>query len=197
MARKINTRQINITYLILVEGTTELIYFQSLKETCGRFDFTVKLQKAKHGNPAPLIEEALSEHEKGVYHSIWCVYDCDVLSHTAAERFNSAYQAALKQNIKFAESMPCIEVWFILHFEKPQNFYQNANAVIADLKKHIPQYSKNRDWQERNLYKSLKDYTTQALTNVKNLPVIKHDAQTTATSIHELIKIFNGNKHDE
>jgi hypothetical protein len=41
--------------------------------------------------------------------------------------------------------MPCIEVWFILHFAKPQNSYRDADAVIADLKKHIPQYSKDQN----------------------------------------------------
>jgi hypothetical protein len=134
MARKTKNRQIYTTYLILVEGSTELIYFQNLKETYKHFGFTVKLQKAKHGNPAPLIEEAMQEYKKGVYRNIWCVYDCDVLLRDKTERFNIAYKTASKQGIRFAESMPCIEVWFILHFEKPQNIYQNADAVIADLR---------------------------------------------------------------
>jgi hypothetical protein len=190
MARKVNTRRMNITYLILVEGSTELIYLQNLKDACRRFGFTVRLQKAKHGNPASLVEEAVKEYEKGVYQKVWCVYDCDVLFHDKAERFDSVYQIALKQGIQFAESMPCIEVWFILHFKKPRNFYNNANVVIADLKKHIPQYSKNQDWQARNLYNSLKEHTEQALTNVLNLPPINHSVQNTATSIHELVKIF-------
>ncbi|MDR2632932.1 MAG: RloB family protein [Treponema sp.] len=192
MARKTNSRQLNSTYLILVEGSTELVYFQSLKEDSGHFGFTVKLQKAKHGNPAPLIEEALKEYEKGVYRNIWCVYDCDVLFNNGNERFNNAYNSAKRQGIQFAESTPCIEVWFILHFEKPQNFYQNADAVITDLKKHISNYNKSQEWQEKNLYKSLKERSAQALINVAKLPALKHNVQTTATSVHELVKIFNG-----
>lgn len=192
MARKTKNRQLNITYLILVEGLTELIYFQNLKEDRGYFGFTVKLQKAKHGNPVPLIEEALKEYEKGVYRNIWCVYDCDVLFYNRNERFNNAYNSAQRQGIRFAESMPCIEVWFILHFEKPKNSYQNADAVITDLKKYIPNYNKNQDWQERNLYKSLKEHSAQALINVLKLPIINHNIQVTATSVNELIKIFDG-----
>jgi hypothetical protein len=192
MARKINTRRLNITYLILVEGLTELIYFQNLKEDRGYLGFTVRLQKAKHGNPAPLIEEALKESEKNVYCNIWCVYDCDVLFHNKNERFNNAYNSAQRQGIQFAESMPCIEVWFILHFEKPKNSYQNTDAVITDLKKYIPNYSKNQDWQKRNLYKSLKDHSAQALRNVLKLPIINHHIQDTATSVNKLIEIFDG-----
>ena len=192
MARKINTRRLNITYLILVEGLTELIYFQNLKEDRGYLGFTVRLQKAKHGNPAPLIEEALKESEKNVYRNIWCVYDCDVLFHNQNERFNEAYNSAQRQGIQFAESMPCIEVWFILHFEKPKNSYQNADAVITDLKKYISNYSKNQDWQKRNLYKSLKKHSAQALINVSNLPAINHNIQDTATSVNKLIEIFDG-----
>jgi hypothetical protein len=190
MARKINSRKLNITYLILVEGYTELIYFQGLKETCRRFGFTIKLHKAKHGNPAPLIEEALNENKQGIYRHIWCVYDCDVLLRDDTERFNIAYKNAQKQGIQFAESMPCIEVWFILHFEKPRNSYQKTDLVIADLRRHIPQYSKNQEWQEKNLYKSLEKHTGQALKNVLHLPSINHDSNNTATSMHELVKIF-------
>jgi hypothetical protein len=192
MARKINTRQTNPTYLILVEGQTELIYFQNLKETHRCCGFTVKLQKAKHSNPSPLIEEALRESEKHVYKYVWCVYDCDVLCRDKPEKFDNIYHNALRQGIQFAESMPCIEVWFILHFKKPQNLYQDANAVITDLKKHIPQYSKDQNWQTRNLYKLLKERTGEALKNVVNLPAIDHShrAQTTATSVHKLVQIF-------
>jgi hypothetical protein len=94
MARKINNRQINITYLILVEGSTELIYFQNLKESQGRFGFTVKLRKAKHGSPVPLIEEALKEYKGGVYRNIWCVYDCDVLFLSERGRGYSGFKKA-------------------------------------------------------------------------------------------------------
>jgi hypothetical protein len=107
------------------------------------------------------------------------------------ERFDNAYKTASKQCIQFAESAPCIEVWFILHFGKLQNLYRNANAVIADLKKHIPQYNKEQDWQTRNLYKCLKDHTGQALINVSNLLPVNHNSQITATSIYKLVKIFS------
>jgi hypothetical protein len=34
----------------------------------------------------------------------------------------------------------------------------NTDAVITDLKKYIPNYSKNHDWQKRNLYGSGVDF---------------------------------------
>ncbi|MDR1524904.1 MAG: RloB family protein [Tannerella sp.] len=191
MARKEKNRPLNITYLILVEGSTELIYFQNLKEAHGHFGFTIKLKKAKHGNPATLIEEALKESEKGVYSQIWCVYDCDVLVKNKNETFDGVYRRAQKKGIQFAESMPCIEVWFVLHFEKPKNSYQDGDAVVTDLKKHIPDYRKNQNWQERNLYSSLKEHSTQALTNVLKLPLIAHYCENTATSVNVLVQIFD------
>jgi hypothetical protein len=189
MARKTNNRKKNPTYLILVEGQTELIYFQNLKETCMSDGFTVICKQANHSNPVLLINEAFKKSESSVYDNIWCVYDCDVL-HGNTENFEGVYQAALKQGIHFAESMPCIEVWFMLHFAQPRNYYQNADAVVVDLKKHIPQYGKNQEWQRRNLFKVLQERTKTALTNASRLPPLDHDNQNTATSVPELVKIF-------
>jgi hypothetical protein len=65
MARKTKSREINSTYLIIVEGETEQIYFQKLKTIYPFFGVNIRLKKAKHGNPLSLIHEALNEKVKG------------------------------------------------------------------------------------------------------------------------------------
>jgi hypothetical protein len=197
MARKIHTRTPNITYLILVEGMTEAIYFRSLKEHHPKYGFTIKIKKPPHGNPGPLVQEALREQDEGVYNFIWCVYDCDVFQQSNMDSFEIIYNKAVKEGIQFAESMPSIEAWFVLHYQKLQKFYQGKDGLIKDLKKHIPGYCKEQRWQEKNLYASLESRENDAFLNVKGFELISHKNQDSATSIHKLVKTFVSGSHED
>jgi hypothetical protein len=190
MAREKAGRQLKPMYLILVEGATERIYFEELWDCNPRPGFTIKIKKAKHGNPEPLVHEALRERDEGVYNFIWCVYDCDVFQHSNMESFETIYKKAIERGIQFAESMPSIEVWFVLHYGKPQKFYQGKAAVIKDLQKHIPGYCKEQRWQEKNLYLNLKVRQDEAFFNVKGFELTTHKNPDSATSVHKLVRIF-------
>jgi hypothetical protein len=188
MARKIHARTPNTTYLILVEGTTEEIYFKKLKEHYPKYGFTIK--KPSHGNPGPLVQEALRERDEGVYRYIWCVYDCDVFQHSTTDSFEKDYKNAAGKGIQFAESMPSIETWFVLHYGRPQKYYQGKDTVIKDLQKHIPDYCKEQKWQEKNLYQSLGLRQDDAFSNVKQFELTSHNNNDSATSVHKLVEIF-------
>ena len=75
-----------------------------------------------HGVPYSLVERAVAakqqqerDERRGhgrAYDEIWCVFDRDE-HHRMAE----AVALAAKHGISVAVSNPCIELWFILHFE--------------------------------------------------------------------------------
>lgn len=75
-----------------------------------------------HGTPLRLVEEAIKQRkqdmrdqERGrgrVADEYWCVFDRD-----EHDDFDDAVMAAAAQDIKIAYSNPCIELWFVLHFE--------------------------------------------------------------------------------
>jgi hypothetical protein len=190
MARKLYTRTPNITYLILVEGETEEMYFKKLKEDYQKYGFTIKIKKPPHGNPEPLVQAALRERDEGVYKFIWCVYDCDVSQHSNAASFEKVYKNAVERGIQFAESMPSIEVWFVLHYGRPKRFYQKKDEVIDDLRKYIPGYSKEQRWQEKSLYPDLRVRQDKAFSNVKGFELTSHGNRDSATSVYKLVKIF-------
>jgi hypothetical protein len=190
MARKKAGRRLKPMYLILVEGDTERIYFEELWDCNPRPGFTIKIKKAKHGNPGPLVHEALRERDDGVYNFIWCVYDCDVFQHSNMEPFEIMYKKAIERGIQFAESMPSIEAWFVLHYGKLQKVYQGKDAVIRDLQKHIPGYCKEQKWQEKNLYPILQTWQKEAFSNVKSFELTSHNSPNSATSVHKLVKVF-------
>jgi hypothetical protein len=190
MARNRAIQQTKTTYLILVEGETEQIYFQALKEHHRVVGITIKMRQARHSAPSQIITEAIKEQNSGVYRVIWCVYDCDVFLNQDTSEFEKLYQSAKKANIQFAESMPSIEAWFLLHFIKPNQIYSSGKALIKDLQNHIPNYCKEQRWLERNLYKTLQPNEQNALTNVAGFSSIDYKQPNTATTVNKLVEIF-------
>jgi hypothetical protein len=190
MARKPKTRQTNITYLILVEGETEEIYFQGLKEYYQVATVNIKMRRAKHPQPSQIIAEAIKAQKLGEYRFIWCVYDCDVFLQQDTQEFERIHKIAKDRGVQFAESMLSIEAWFLLHFIKPMQAYQSGESLIQDLQNYIPSYCKEQRWLERNLYKTLQPNEHNALRNVANFSNINYKQAHTATNVDKLVEIF-------
>lgn len=87
----------------------------------------------RNGNPLQLVEWAVAErkhetyearHGRGEPHDeIWCVFD--VNSH---QKLTEAIALAAKHGIEVAVSNPCIELWFILHYEDQTAHLDSTNA---------------------------------------------------------------------
>lgn len=52
----------------------------------------------------------------------------------------------LGKDITIIVSNPTFELWFLNHFCKTTKSYFNGEELIDDLKKYIPEYSKNKDY---------------------------------------------------
>jgi hypothetical protein len=76
-----------------------------------------------HGAPMQLVEEAVAKRaidlrqaragQGAAYDEYWCVFDVDEHPH-----LNRALELARRSEISIALSNPCIELWFLLHFEE-------------------------------------------------------------------------------
>ena len=72
------------------------------------------------------------------------------------------------KKINFADSLPSFELWFLLHYAIPKGYYENQNKLISELQRYIPNYSKERKWQESfRLYNTLKSRQNVALENAE------------------------------
>src|SRR5262249_25450256 len=110
-----------------------------------------------HGAPMQLVETAtarrtadLRDAKRGrgsAYHEYWCVFDID-----EHPNVGPALDLAGTSGISVAVSNPCIELWFVLHFE-------NQTAVLH---RHDAQ-RKSCDW-----LKCEKSPTTAALDEMVN-----------------------------
>lgn len=178
MARLKKNKPVKKNLLLVVEGATEKIYFERLKELERYATLRIKPDLPKHSNLQSLLEYAKKEQKSGVYDYVWLVFDRDVLftqklPKTTLELINNP-EKLKGQGIDIADSMPCFEVWFLLHFCLPKMTYQNQDKLINEFCKYIPDYSKNQEWLGKNdIYTKLKANINNASQNAKKLRIRK------------------------
>lgn len=86
-----------------------------------------------HGGPRQLIDRAVQEKRKGErdqrrgrgrgYDEVWCCFDVD--EHPF---LNEVKQIAESNGIRLAVSNPCIELWFLLHYENQTAYLERWDA---------------------------------------------------------------------
>ena len=203
MARNIDVKKRGNTrrkrknvYLIIAEGKnkTETLYFSNFQEQ-GR-DFYIHFVKAGKNTDADSLyktliskwkEMGLSEAE-GDRGFIVLDIDNDELK---AAKVNQLISKNTVKGIGFIVSNPAFELWFLLHYRYTTKHFKDGDAVIEDLKKHIPNYDKNVD-----VYGILEDKMEQAAKNAEKLSVHFKDEKWPSkecnpkTDVGELVKLL-------
>lgn len=193
MPRKTGKLKGNKTFLLVVEGFTEQIYFSDVKTTRRIPGITINPKIAKHSDLSTILRTAIKEIKTDVYDFVWCVFDRDTITEQGmSDDFKKQYNTALDLGIKFADSMPAFEVWFLLHFALPSPFYISQDGVIKDLRKYIPDYSKEQAWlSSAKLYSKLEPYFETAMKKAIELDKKRADSgdeTTTFTHVYELFE---------
>lgn len=112
----IETEDTNKTILIVGEGQTEKLYFESFPV----LTLTVKAIDLAGQSKLKLIEstEKIVQSSDTVYDEVWCVFDMDVKK---GEKEFSDYDNAINQGqskgYKIAHSNDAFELWFYLHYQ--------------------------------------------------------------------------------
>ena len=81
----------------------------------------------KTGDPNEIIDQ------------VWCVFDVD-----EHPNLDEACDQARANAVELAISNPCVELWFLLHFQN-QSAYLDRHEALAKLKSHMPSYEKRVD----------------------------------------------------
>lgn len=119
--------------LVFCEGKkTEAIYLTAWHRLY-REKVIVKVAPHEHTTPFELAETAaaqrrndLSEAKRGrgaAFHQYWCMFDVDV-----HPKIPDALELARANNINVALSSPCLELWFLLHFENQTAYIDRKDA---------------------------------------------------------------------
>nr|WP_294900492.1 RloB family protein [uncultured Pedobacter sp.] len=126
---RIDTIPINKTILIVCEGQTEKLYFESFPV----LGVKIKAIDLKGQSKLKLIESTkeIIDSTDEEYNEVWCVFDMDV-KRGADEfaDFDNAINKALEFGYKTAYSNDAFELWFYLHYnlinaQQLRTFYYN------------------------------------------------------------------------
>lgn len=112
---RIDTIPVNKTILIVCEGQTEKLYFESFPVLAAK----VKAIDLQGQSKLKLVEltKDIEETSDTEYNEIWCVFDMDV-KRGADEfaDFDNAINKALLLGYKVGYSNDSFELWFYLHY---------------------------------------------------------------------------------
>ena len=182
--RKLNTREVKETFLIVCEGTkTEPSYFRSF-----RVPKEVLEIEGLGENPTRVVERAITRAQEEEFDQVWCVFDRDSFP---VSDISKAFAIAKKNNIQIAYSNEAFELWYILHFQ-----FLNTAIPRSDYSKKLSNltgkpYAKNCC----DMYDELLSLQPIAIAHADRLlqeypkpnPVIDNPS----TTIHQLVKELN------
>lgn len=188
--------------LISVEGNnkTERLYFSNFDN--GKKSYSISFAKGNYTDPFHLVKTLISETKRiGMDlddgDKAYCVFDTDV-DYQKNDIIRQAKELALENNIQIISSTPCIELWFLLHFEYTTSNMTNRD-VISRLKEYYPKYDKNI-----NIYPDINYNIDKAINRAKKLEKYQFDngkvigfvEANPNTEIYKLVKELIENKKD-
>jgi hypothetical protein len=161
------SRQAHRRYLILCTGHTEEIYAKEIKERLPRQaqrGIAIEIVRPGSGTDArSLMTEARRKREiaksEGVpYSRIWILCDHDDDPHIPR-----LFQMAEREGISLAYSRPCLEFWYLLHFQRSGRSFFRCDEVIGQLRGHWPAYQKTEQRHFSILGDRLEDAVRHAM----------------------------------
>jgi hypothetical protein len=138
-----------ISCAVLGDGQTEQNYLTHLRDIRG-FNFRIRPRLFKSitiEEANKLIKELIEEGFDMVIY--FTDYDT-IVKQGKIEKYKKIVGKYKKRtDVMICESMPSIEFWFLLHYIKTTRNFQNADEVEKELKKHIPDFSKEASFLEK------------------------------------------------
>ena len=201
MSRRFTPRKTNPTFAFVVDGETEIWYLQMLKRNERNLRVTIKPeipQKKKLEDQYKLVCELANSEYECVF---WIVdldtvikEDIEAASGTSSplSRFNDMKLTlfAENKNVKVIVNNPCLEFWFLLHYERTSRYYRRCSDVVKILKRYLPGYQKTLTYYRktnRDIYLQLKSYFNNAIDNATALePFDFRNPERAICEMHEL-----------
>lgn len=155
MARRIKERKLkNPTITIIGEGATERYYFTHLKRLRG-YNYVCK--------PRNFTEQTFDEMQKQIERVLAdngiavCVFDADVTRTRPAEKAkfeDMKRKYADNPAVILCDSMPSIELRFLLHYMNTNRYFATSDDVIDVLHRYMPNFSKHQSFLSKEAWVS-------------------------------------------
>lgn len=176
-----------VKYAVVGDGKCEFWYVQMLKrnERIISVDLKPEIpQKKKLSDQFASVLE-LSR----VYDKVFWMVDYDVIvsetrsvkkgAKTAQHEFKEycdkikvVNEKAGDENIVVIINHPCLEYWFLLHFESTSKCFSNCESATRQLKKYLSDYEKSQSYYTKegnDIYLRLRPNLSTAISNAKKI----------------------------
>ena len=175
-------RELKKSYIILVDGQSEIVYFNLIKSS----NIQVLPEIPKHkslGDMYRLFKEKLTQADR-----VFWVIDVDVVIKENKVSVLKDYLKNYPDNIIL--NNPCLEYWFYLHYEVSGNFPNRCDSVIDALKKIDSSFmnSKSPKYIEQ-VVKKLSDKIDIACRNAKSRRCDLEEMKS-CSSMYKIIEEF-------
>lgn len=188
-------------FAIVIDGETEFWYLQMIKrnERLIKVDIKPEIpQKKKISDQYSKVIELSKSYDK-----VYWVIDLDViLSESLITKKGNKkvidtffqYKEVIENkhdNIIVITNQPCLEFWFLIHFEATAPLFSNCDEAGKKLKTYLKDYAKTEKYftkQDNDIYIKLKPHLKTAITNSKSLPAF--DKKNLNKGVSEMFKLF-------
>ncbi|MCG2738688.1 MAG: RloB family protein [Syntrophaceae bacterium] len=190
--------------LIVCEGKkTEPYYFRGLCQDLRLNPKNVVIEDKKSGlDPKSLVTFAVETFKKGRdFDRVYCVFDKDKhASYNDALEKIRATRLAGGGTLHAITSVPCFEIWLLLHFTYTTGPFSTAGsdsncALVMDAldrKGRIPGYEKGA----RDIFQAISDKLEKAIRNAEKLEDFHKTSRTDnpSTKVHHLVQYLKSLK---
>ncbi|MBE0627112.1 MAG: RloB domain-containing protein [Burkholderiales bacterium] len=179
--------------LIVCEGETEQEYFEAVRIHYGLSTAEVVVAENTVGSAPKSVVQCAERKcaERGGYDKVFCIMDRDGHESFDQARATIKTLAGRKRKplpIEEAVSIPCFEVWVLLHFERADPPFTRCTDVIQRIRdNHMPGYEK----ADRVVIQQLMQKINEAVSNAQWLEARAADNNHNPfTSIHKVVRHF-------
>ena len=118
---------------------TEPTYSNALRRKWGLT--SVNVITVRGGDCRSAVKIAIGNNDE--YDQCWCVFDTETVEN--AGNVQAAIERAKAKDVELAISNPAFEFWLLLHFVQTDRPFENAQALLQELRQHLPEYEKADD----------------------------------------------------
>lgn len=191
MRNQRNTHDTRQVIHIVGEGLTELFYFSHIKRLRNyRCSISPRLFE---NSSIEKIEKKIKELLKEDVFVI-CIFDADVSRRSEAENKKLAalkHRYEKNKNVLLCDSLQSIEYWFLLHYEDTCRHFNDSDATVKALLRHMPTYNKSRKFLEKE--KWVQDMISDGKMEMACTLAKRYDGKDSYSVIYKAIeKLENG-----
>ena len=182
-------------YAIFVDGQTEMWYFQMMQRNRKNdFSFIVLQPKLPMKRKLSDIYGEIIEAKNDYDLVIWIIDLDKIIDDGKKEEFKTYYNNLSKdEKVDIVIINPCLEYWFLLHYEYTDKCFAKCNNAEKSLKKHLPEYDKSKKYFINNdIYKTLEKNLNTAIENSEKLGEFNiHNMEKTVCEMYKFFKVIN------